>query len=186
MSLEKIAEHIEKETDIKVKKIIIEAQLKANESNKETDKKISEILKEAQAKKEILTEEKETIENAKIHVEKDQIIKKAVSEAFKDSMNNLYSSEEEFSKTQEYSKLMTILIKEAKKRIGEDAILFMNKEDLQVFGKKEKNAKLTKKNMFGVYAESSDGKFSIDLSLKKTIESLEEKIAKKIIQKLGT
>ena len=39
--------------------------------------------------------------------------------------------------------------------------------------------------MFGVYAESSDGKFSIDLSLKKTIEALEEKIAKKIIQKLG-
>ena len=79
---------------------------------------------------------------------------------------------------------MNILIKEAKKRIGEDAILFMNKEDLQTFGKKEKNAKLTKKKMFGVYAESPDGKFSIDLSLDKVIQSLEEKIAKRVIEKL--
>jgi vacuolar-type H+-ATPase subunit E/Vma4 len=184
MSLEKIAEHIEKETDTKVKKIVIEAQLKANESTKEADKKVAEILKEAQIKRDIVIDEKEAIENAKINVEKDQIVKKAVSDAFKESMNNLYSSEKEFSKSPEYQKLMAILIKEAKKRIGEDAILFMNKEDLQVFGKKEKNAKLSKKEMFGVYAESVDGRFSIDLSLNKTIQSLEEKIAKKIIEKL--
>ena len=145
MSLEKIAEHIEKETDTKIKKIVIEAQLKANEYTKEADKKVAEILKEAQSKKEIIVEEKRTIENAKIHVERDQIIKKAVSDAFKDSMNNLYSSEKEFSKTPEYQKLMVILIKEAKKRIGENAVLFMNKDDLQVFGKKEKKCKALQK-----------------------------------------
>ncbi len=184
MSLEKIAEHIEKETDTKVKKMIIEAQIKANQSTDETDKKVEEILKEAREKTKAIVAEKEEIEKAKINVEKNQIIKKAVSNAFKESMNNLYSSEIKFSKTAEYEKLMNILIKEAKKRIGEDAILFMNKEDLQTFGKKEKNAKLTKKKMFGVYAESPDGKFSIDLSLDKVIQSLEEKIAKRVIEKL--
>ncbi len=184
MSLEKIAEHIEKETDTKVKKMIIEAQLKANQSTNETDKKVEEILKEAKDKTKAIVAEKEEIEKAKINVEKTQIIKKAVSNAFKESMNNLYFSEAKFSKTAEYEKLMNILIKEAKKRIGEDAILFMNKEDLQTFGKKEKNAKPTKKKMFGVYAESPDGKFSIDLSLDKVIQSLEEKIAKRVIEKL--
>ena len=184
MGLEKIAEHIEKETDTKVKKIIIEAQIKANQSAEETDKKVKEILKEAEEKTKALVAEKEEIEKAKINVEKNQIIKRAVSSAFKESINNLYSSQEKFSKTEEYEKLMNILTKEAKKRIGEDAVLFMNKEDLHTFGKKEKNAKLTKKKMFGVYAESPDGKFSIDLSLDKAIQSLEEKIAKKVIENL--
>ena len=31
------------------------------------------------------------------------------------------------------------------------AIIFMNKKDLETFGKNEKNAKLMKKKMFGVY-----------------------------------
>ena len=184
MSLEKIAEHIEKETDTKVKKIVIEAQLKANESAKEADKKAGEIIKEAKEKTKELAAEKEAIENAKTHVEKNQVIKKAVSDAFKESMNNLYLAEEKFSKSAEYEKLMSILIKEAKKRMGENAVLFMNKEDLQTFGKKEKNAKQMKKKAFGVYAESPDGKFSIDLSLEKVIQSLEEKIAKRVIEKL--
>ncbi len=184
MSLEKIAEHIEKETDTKVKKMIIEAQLKANQSANEAEKKAEEILKEAKEKTKMLTSEKEEIEKAKINVEKNQILKKAISSAFKESMNNLYSSESKFSKTAEYEKLMNMLIKEAKKRIGEDAILFMNKEDLEAFGKKEKNARLMKKKIFGVYAESPDGKFSIDLSLNKVILSLEEKIAKRVIEKL--
>ncbi|MCL4396779.1 hypothetical protein M1494_00300 [Candidatus Parvarchaeota archaeon] len=184
MSLEKIAEHIEKETDTKVKKMIIEAQLKANQSADEADKTAEETIREAKEKTKALIAEKEEIEKAKINVEKNQIIKKAVSSAFKESMNNLYFSETKFSRTAEYEKLMNILIKEAKKRIGEDAILFMNKEDLQTFGKKEKNAKLTKRKMFGVYAESPDGKFSIDLSLDKVIQSLEENIAKRVIENL--
>ena len=184
MSLEKIAEHIEKETDIKVKKIIIEAQIKANQSTDEADKKAEEILKEAKDKTKLLVSEKEEIEKAKINVEKNQIIKKSISNAFKESMNNLYSSESKLSKTTDYEKLMNTLIKEAKKRIGEDVILFMNKEDLQTFGKKEKNAKLSKKKMFGIYAESPDEKFSIDLSLDKVIQSLEENIAKRVIENL--
>ena len=129
-------------------------------------------------------DKKEEIEKAKINVEKNQIIKKSISNAFKESMNNLYSSESKLSKTTDYEKLMNTLIKEAKKRIGEDAILFMNKEDLQTFGKKEKNAKLSKKKMFGIYAESPDEKFSIDLSLDKVIQSLEENIAKRVIENL--
>ena len=184
MSLEKIAEHIEKETDTKIKKMIIEAQIKANQSANEADKKAEEILKEAKDKTKAIVSEKEEIEKAKINVEKNQIMKKAISSAFKESMNNLYSSESKFSKTAEYEKLMDILIKEAKKRIGKDAILFMNKEDLQIFGKKEKNTKLMKKKIFGIYAESPDGKFSIDLSLDKVIQSLEEKIAKRVIENL--
>ncbi len=184
MSLEKIAEHIEKETDTKVKKMIIEAQIKANQSANEADKKAEEILKEAKDKTKAFISEKEEIEKAKINVEKNQIMKKAISSAFKESMNNLYSSESKFSETAEYEKLMNTLIKEAKKRIGEDAIIFMNKKDIETFGKNEKNAKLMKKKMFGVYAESQDGKFSIDLSIDKVIQSLEEKIAKSVIEKL--
>jgi vacuolar-type H+-ATPase subunit E/Vma4 len=184
MSLEKIAEHIEKETDTKVKKMIIEAQIKANQSTNEADKKVEDILKAAKERAKVLADEKEEVEKAKINVEKNQIIKKAVSSAFKESMNNLYSSEAEFSKTKEYEKLMNILIKEAKKQIGENTVIFMNKEDLQTFGKKEKNAKLTKRKIFGIYAESPDGKFSIDLSLDKIIQSMEEKIAKRVIEKL--
>ncbi|MEM0143876.1 MAG: hypothetical protein QXL94_08065 [Candidatus Parvarchaeum sp.] len=184
MSLEKIAEHIEKETDTKVKKLVIEAQIKANQSKDEADKKAEEIVKEAKEKAKNIGAEKEEIEIAKINVEKNQIIKRAISSAFKESMNNLYLSEAKFSESTEYQRLMPLLIKEAKKRIGEDAILFMNKEDIQIFGKKEKNVKPIKKKMFGVYAESPDGKFSIDLSLNKVIQSLEEKIAKEIIEKL--
>ena len=184
MSLEKIAEHIEKETDTKVKKLVIEAQIRANQSTDEANKKAEELIKEAKEKTKILVTEREEIEKAKINVEKSQVIKKAISSAFKESINNLYSSEVKFSKSPEYEKLMTALIKEAKKRMGENAVLFMNKEDLQAFGKKEKNAKLMKKKIFGVYAESSDGKLSIDLSLDKVIQSLEEKIARRIIEKL--
>lgn len=184
MSLEKIAEHIEKETDMKVKKIIIEAQLNSNESLKEADKKAEEMIKEAKKKAANLSEEKAAVDAAKTNVERNNLIKNAVSGAFKDSMNNLYSAEEKFSGSGKYEKLMNLLIKEAKKKLGEDAVLFMNKGDIQSFGKKEKNARESRKRIFGVYAESADGRLSMDLSLGKVIQSLEEKIARKIIDKL--
>ena len=184
MGLEKIAEHIEKETDTKVKKIVLEAQLKANYIMRDADERSKKIMDEATKRARILREEKKEIERAKINVEKSSILKKALSYAFEDSMSNLYKAEEEFSKTKDYERLMSILIKDAKKTLGEDATIFFNKRDLETIGKKEKNAKLYNKKIFGVYAESKDGKLSMDLSLNKIIQQLEEKIAKKVIDRL--
>ncbi len=184
MSLEKIIEHIEKETDTNVKKIIVEAKLKANSLKDETDKEVEKKLKEAEIKTKELAEERQSVETAKINVEKDQIIKNAASEAFKNSMDILYDSLDDFSKTKEYEKLVGVLIKEAKKKLGENTIIFLNKEDMTKMDKKEKNIRLSKKKIFGVYAESSDGKLSIDLTLNRIIQSLEEKLAQKIIKKM--
>jgi vacuolar-type H+-ATPase subunit E/Vma4 len=184
MSLEKIAEHIEKETDIKIKKTILEAQMKANSTARETNEKVEKIIKEANEKASILAEEKRNMERAKTNVEKTKILKNAVSDAFKKSIDNLYKSEDKFSKGGEYERLVTMLIKEAKKGLGDDAVIYMNKEDYEKFSKKEKNVKPYKKRIFGIYAESKDGKLSIDLSINKIIQRLEEKIAAKLLSRL--
>ncbi len=184
MGLEKIAEHIEKETDTKIKRIILEAQVKANQEIKSANAAADLIMKEAGEKAVVLAAEKTNIEKAKTNVEKMKIIKTAVSEAFKESINSLYKSEDKFSKTKEYDKLMPLLIKEAKKSLGDDAVIYVNKEDLEKFGKKEKNLKIYKKKIFGVYAESNDGKLSIDMSISRLIQEMEDKIAQRVIDRL--
>jgi vacuolar-type H+-ATPase subunit E/Vma4 len=185
MSLEKIAEHIEKETDTKVKRIVLEAQVKANSEINAAAKKADEIVKEAAERLNVLSEEKRNIERAKTNVERMNILKTAISDAFKESINNLYKAEDKFSKTKEYDKLLSVLIEEAKKSIGNDANIYLNKDDIKKLERKEKNLKVYDKNIFGIYAESKDGKISMDMSINKIIQSMEEKIARKVIDRLG-
>ena len=184
MSLEKIAEHIEKETDTRVKKIVLEAQMKANSLLNSADETVNSLAKEAKEKAKMLAEEKRNVETAKTNVERTRITKNAISGAFKDSINNLYKAEEKFSESKEYERLIPLLIKQAKETIGEDAVIYLNKEDIEKFGKKEKNTRLSKKKMFGVYSESNDGKISVDLSINKIIQDMGDKIAEKLIKEL--
>ena len=79
MSLEKITEHIEKETDTKVKKLIMEAQLKANNSIKQANEEAEKIRIESKKRLEEEIDERERVEKAKTSVESESIVKKTVS-----------------------------------------------------------------------------------------------------------
>ena len=184
MSLEKITEHIEKETDTKVKKLIMEAQLKANNSIKQANEEAEKIRIESKKRLEEEIDERERVEKAKTSVESESIVKKAVSDAFKESMKNLYDGEKDFSKEKEYEKVIQTLIKTAKDKLGPDAVIYMNSEDSEKFGKKEKNVKTSRKHIFGVYAESGDGRLSVDLTLSRIIQNAEESIAQEVLKKI--
>ena len=184
MSLEKITEHIEKETNTKIKKIIMEAQLKANNYIKQANEGAERIRTEGKKKLKEEIDERDRVEKANMLVESESIVKKAVSDAFKESMKNLYSGEKDFSREKEYEKVIQTMIKTAKEKLGPDAVIYMNSEDFERFGKKEKNVKTSKKRIFGVYAESSDGRLSVDLTLNRIIQNAEESIAQEVLKKI--
>lgn len=185
MALDDIISKIDKEADQQSSNIINEANSNAREIINNAKKAAEKIDERARTRANRIRESIEKAGEADIGAKVNEIIQRATKNAFDLSMLNLMSAADEFKKDKMYEKLIVKLLSEAKEKLGEDIIVYMDKDDTIRFKGLGQNIKVSKKPMDGgFYAQSSDGKKIIDMSMERIIESIRDKIGEKIIERL--
>ena len=185
MGLEKIFDQIKKETDLKIKNILDEAQSKADQILKEADVSAQNITKKAKVDADAEIENKSAMEKARLKIESEAVVKRAIDSAFNQSISLLRSSIKEIKSTDLYDKLLKNIVDSALKSLGEDAKIYVLKEDIPRLQKKPKQLKVSPKKMEGgIYAESADGKKSLDLSLENLLRELNDEISEEVLSKI--
>ncbi|MCW1293874.1 MAG: hypothetical protein QXJ12_00450 [Candidatus Parvarchaeota archaeon] len=185
MGLERIIEKIEKESKEKASDIVKEANLAAEKIINESKAKAAAILKQTEAKASLISKELEQTGDSKVNIEMDMITKKSISSAFDDSLAVLRKSAAEIKHDNIYKELIPKLLISVKKSLGNDAVIYMDKEDSITFKKLSQNIKVSPKSTGGgLYAVSGDGRRSIDLTMDKLIDAVKDRIGEKVMRRI--
>lgn len=186
MSLEKVINKINKEAADKAREILSEAKSKSDSIIKEAELNAKENSTKEMKELSIMIENLSSMKKAGIKVEANEIIKKRKKEAFDDSMRKINKAAHALTLTDFYPGLLQKLVDASIKTLGQDALIYINKEDLEKIKKKPKQVLVSKNRMLGgVYAQSADGKMSLDYSLDSIIEELNDVITQEVLSAIG-
>ncbi|MCL4399497.1 V-type ATP synthase subunit E [Candidatus Parvarchaeota archaeon] len=183
MGLEQIVSDIQREGESKLKEISEETKKKVNEILSKADSDSVEIINSA--KEEASRRSENIISIGKAETES------VVEGMRRDAENNILKQTKSlielknFVRTEDYKRLLLKLVDSASQILGKDAKLYVNKSDLPALSSRHENVRKSEKEMIGgVYAESKDGKMSIDDSLETIFSSLDGEISSRILKKI--
>ncbi|MGC8516707.1 MAG: hypothetical protein ACP5MT_02320 [Candidatus Acidifodinimicrobium sp.] len=182
MGLKELSEKISLDAKSMIKQINKEAEEKIEAIKDKTNKEIERLRKENTEKLE--KDKLNALEAARLEGESlaREIVNKRENEILEASLRSIESSLGEIKKQIPYKKLLDVLSSECIDKLGKDAKIYVNREDIPLLSKKMNVIASDKKMMGGIFAVSADNKRVIDYSLESILASLKDIISKKLIE----
>ena len=185
MGLEEIISNIDKDTKAKVASVLDEAaketQRIREDAKKRADGNSAAMRYKAQSDAYRLVAR----ELSRANIESRKIYQEALTGVIDGTLDSLYGALGEFVKTSEYATMLGKLEKQARKELGDNCTVYVQKTDSIRF-KGAANVKETKdKFIGGLVATSSDGRMSVDYTLESIFQGLREDMAIQILKQIN-
>ncbi len=188
MGFKEILQQIEEQRDKNIKSILSAARAQVAAINEETANREKEIKSDSRN-----TSKEETIremgQQAYFHrVEAKKLRREAVNDMINSALKQLNENLKEFTSSPKYQKLLAKMLVRAKTELGQDAMVYVRKEDLEKVKKmlpESLKAEQSRENISGgIKAVSRDGKLSMDLSLESISRSLQDKLVYRLLKEV--
>ncbi|MCL5680083.1 MAG: V-type ATP synthase subunit E [Candidatus Marsarchaeota archaeon] len=188
MGLEEIVAEINKRKELEVSKIISEARSEANRIIAEANAKSSEDSKGIISKAELEASQSRAREQSKANIEAKRILYESLSNKLAEAEALLQGNLSEYKATDGYKALLLKLYSNATEALGKDSRIYVAEEDMSIIKKKFPKAKLNAAHegfSFGLYAESADGKMTMDYGIESIIARSKEGFYSRLIKAIN-
>ncbi|MCL4389441.1 hypothetical protein M1397_02420 [Candidatus Marsarchaeota archaeon] len=187
MGLEEIVDRINKDTEDKANRIIDKARGDASKTLNAAAAKASSIRKMKAAKAENDSGLIVSKAASKAEVDGAQLYQKKVNDSINSSIDALRKHLSKYTKTDEYARLLSKLCSLAEHELGDGCKIEMQKDDAVKIRPGGKYTIVDAPAGFagGIRAVSADGKRSVDYSLERLLESMNDRIAVELLKAMS-
>ncbi|MEM0149519.1 MAG: V-type ATP synthase subunit E family protein [Candidatus Micrarchaeaceae archaeon] len=188
MGLEEIVAGIEKRKELETSKLLSEAKAEADRIMGEAKEKAALESREILSKAEFEASQIKAREQSKASLEAKRMLYGAIAGKLSSAEAELRASIAEYKATDDYKALILKLYSNALDALGKDCEVHAPKDDMPTIKKKFPKAKLLEARedfIFGLYANSSDGKLVIDYGLDNILSKVRDGFYSRLIKAIN-